>query len=83
MAAQGRKRTLYVGGLEDSVTEEIVFAAFVPFGDLKEVSLPKDFGDKTKSMNAKQTTLDTSIEIRMSRRLNQVAIRDFSKLTLP
>ena len=53
MAAQGRKRTLYVGGLEDSVTEEIVFAAFVPFGDLKEVSLPKDFGDKTKSMKHK------------------------------
>ena len=53
MSGQGRKRTLYVGGLEDGVTEEIVFAAFVPFGDIKEVSLPKDFGDKTKSMKHK------------------------------
>ena len=53
MSSQGRKRTLYVGGLEESVTEEIVFAAFIPFGDIKEVSLPKDFGDKTKSMKHK------------------------------
>ena len=51
--SQGRKRTLYVGGLEESVTEEVVFAAFIPFGDLKEVSIPKDFGDKTKSMKHK------------------------------
>jgi peptidyl-prolyl isomerase E (cyclophilin E) len=37
------KKTLYVGGLEANVTEEIVFAAFIPFGDIKEVSMPRDF----------------------------------------
>lgn len=36
------KRTLYVGGLEESVTEETVRAAFVPFGELTDVSLPMD-----------------------------------------
>ena len=36
------KRTLYVGGLEESVTEETVRAAFVPFGEILEVNLPVD-----------------------------------------
>ena len=30
-------------GLDDNVTEEILFAAFIPFGDIKEVTVPKDF----------------------------------------
>lgn len=38
-----KKNTIYVGGLEASVTEEILFAAFIPFGDIKELSIPKDF----------------------------------------
>ena len=36
------KTTLYVGGLEDNVTEAILHAAFIPFGDLKDVSVPMD-----------------------------------------
>ncbi|KAJ1460398.1 hypothetical protein M885DRAFT_509348 [Pelagophyceae sp. CCMP2097] len=36
------KKLLYVGGLADEVVEETLHAAFVPFGDLKEVNLPKD-----------------------------------------
>lgn len=36
------KTTLYVGGLEDNVTEAILHAAFIPFGDLKDVSIPMD-----------------------------------------
>lgn len=36
------KRTLYVGGLDESVTEATVRAAFVPFGDLTDVSIPLD-----------------------------------------
>lgn len=36
------KRTLYVGGLDESVTEETVRAAFVPFGELTDVNLPMD-----------------------------------------
>ncbi|GBF91609.1 peptidyl-prolyl cis-trans isomerase E [Raphidocelis subcapitata] len=36
------KTTLYVGGLEESVTEATLHAAFIPFGDLKDVNLPMD-----------------------------------------
>jgi len=36
------KRTLYVGGLEESVTEATLRAAFLPFGELTEVNLPMD-----------------------------------------
>lgn len=31
------KRNVYVGGLEEQVNEEILHAAFVPFGDIIEV----------------------------------------------
>ena len=40
-----RKKALYVGGLDAAVTEEILFAAFIPFGDIKEVNIPKDFSE--------------------------------------
>ena len=43
-----RKNMLYVGGLDDNVTEEILHAAFIPFGDLKTVQIPKDY-TKNKS----------------------------------
>jgi len=36
------KRTLYVGGLEESVTEATLKAAFIPFGELTDVNLPMD-----------------------------------------
>jgi len=38
-----KKNTLYVGGIEDSVTEELLHAAFIPFGNIIEVQIPKDF----------------------------------------
>ena len=37
------RNLLYVGGLENEVTEDILFAAFVPFGPLRSVQIPKDF----------------------------------------
>ena len=37
------RNLLYVGGLENDVTEDILFAAFVPFGPLRSVQIPKDF----------------------------------------
>jgi peptidyl-prolyl isomerase E (cyclophilin E) len=37
------KNSLYVGGLEEEVTEDILFAAFVPFGPLRSVNIPKDY----------------------------------------
>lgn len=33
------KRNVYVGGLEEQVNEEILHAAFVPFGDIVEVRI--------------------------------------------
>ena len=41
--AQKSKKMLYIGGLDATVTEEILHAAFIPFGDIREVSIPKDF----------------------------------------
>jgi peptidyl-prolyl isomerase E (cyclophilin E) len=34
---------LYIGGLDDSVTEATIHAAFIPFGELRSVQLPKDY----------------------------------------
>lgn len=36
------KTTLYVGGLHETVNEEILQGAFLPFGDLKDVNIPID-----------------------------------------
>lgn len=30
------------GGLEENVTEQVVHAAFIPFGDVKDISMPLD-----------------------------------------
>ena len=35
------KATVYVGGLDHAVSEDILNAAFLPFGEIVEVSLPK------------------------------------------
>ncbi|CAI0540616.1 unnamed protein product [Linum tenue] len=44
MAAQQpvQKNTLYVGGLAEEVNESILHAAFIPFGDIKDVKTPLD-----------------------------------------
>lgn len=43
-AAAAPKTTLYVGGLDDSVTAATLHAAFIPFGDVKDVTLPPGEG---------------------------------------
>ena len=35
------KATVYVGGLDNAVNDRILIDAFLPFGDIVEVSLPK------------------------------------------
>ena len=35
------KATVYVGGLDNAVSERTLMDAFLPFGDIVEVSLPK------------------------------------------
>ena len=48
MAGQGgpgqgvQKNTVYVGGLAEEVNESILHAAFIPFGDIKDVKTPLD-----------------------------------------
>lgn len=42
-----KKNLVYVGGLEDSVTEELLFAAFIPFGEIKSVQIMKDYVHST------------------------------------
>ena len=44
MPPQQDKRVLYVGGLSEEATEETLHAAFVPFGDVKEVNIPASRG---------------------------------------
>ena len=36
------KTTLYVGGLDETVDKSIVHAAFIPFGDILDISVPLD-----------------------------------------
>ena len=42
MEEADRKRTLYVGGLEDKVDVATLTAAFLPFGEIKDVQIPTD-----------------------------------------
>ena len=35
------KATVYIGGLDNAVNEQTLHAAFVPFGDIVDISLPK------------------------------------------
>ena len=41
------KKSLYVGGLGPSVTSDLVRAAFIPFGDLRDVDMPMDYKTNT------------------------------------
>lgn len=37
------KRTVYVGGLVDEVTEKLLNDAFIPFGDIVDIQMPIDY----------------------------------------
>jgi peptidyl-prolyl isomerase E (cyclophilin E) len=37
------KRILYVGGLEETVDEKILHAAFIPFGEVADINIPLDY----------------------------------------
>lgn len=45
MSAVKQKRMLFVGGLAPEVTEELLQASFIPFGDIKSVSIPREKGE--------------------------------------
>lgn len=44
MDEETRLRTLYVGGLSEDVTEDVLRSVFIAFGDVKEVQIPMDHG---------------------------------------
>lgn len=37
------KRTVYVGGLADEVTDKLINDAFIPFGDIANIQMPVDY----------------------------------------
>jgi len=37
------RRTVYVGGIADGATEATIRAAFVPFGPIKSIDIPRDY----------------------------------------
>ncbi|CBY40163.1 unnamed protein product [Oikopleura dioica] len=41
--ATTNKKLLYVGGLAEEVDEKMVHAAFIPFGDIIDITVPLDF----------------------------------------
>jgi peptidyl-prolyl isomerase E (cyclophilin E) len=51
------RNLLYVGGLENEVTEDILFAAFVPFGPLRSVQIPKDFKESKNCFEYSPSTV--------------------------
>lgn len=40
------KRTVYVGGLSDDVTEQLIKDAFIPFGDIVDIQMPIEYGSQ-------------------------------------
>jgi peptidyl-prolyl isomerase E (cyclophilin E) len=47
--ASKKLNMIYVGGVDDSVTEEVLHAAFIPFGELKSIQIPKDYKESKRS----------------------------------
>ena len=43
MAAHVNKKVLYVGGLADEVDEKLLYAAFILFGEIIDISIPLDY----------------------------------------
>ncbi|KAG0075843.1 hypothetical protein BGZ93_007146 [Podila epicladia] len=41
-ARDSAKSTLYVGGLDDQVTSQVLHAAFIPFGEITQIEIPPD-----------------------------------------
>ena len=42
---------VYVGGLDESVNEDLLYSAFIPFGDIKSVQVVRDFASSKLTIN--------------------------------
>ena len=45
---------LYIGGLEDTVDEKILYSAFVPFGEVKSIEIPIDFATRNLNLTVRK-----------------------------
>ncbi|CAG8711120.1 34783_t:CDS:2, partial [Gigaspora margarita] len=52
------KTTIYVGGLDDQVNEQILHAAFIPFGDIVEIQIPPDPASQFEEAADAQAAID-------------------------
>jgi peptidyl-prolyl isomerase E (cyclophilin E) len=53
MTSSRSKKILFVGNLHcEKVTEELLQAAFIPFGDIKSVSIPRDYTPSSSSSSS-------------------------------
>ncbi|KAF9205172.1 hypothetical protein BGZ49_004391 [Haplosporangium sp. Z 27] len=41
-ARDSNKSTLYIGGLDEQVTPQVLHAAFIPFGEITHIEIPPD-----------------------------------------
>jgi len=46
---------LYIGGLEDTVSEKILYSAFIPFGEVKSIEIPVDFATRNLNLTIRKT----------------------------
>ena len=42
MNLANEKSVIYIGGLDDTVSENILISAFIPFGEIKNIDIPLD-----------------------------------------
>ncbi len=59
------KRTLYVGGLSEEVTKELLFSAFVPFGEVTDVQIARDPGNSEPYLLPLSSSLITVWQLRV------------------
>jgi peptidyl-prolyl isomerase E (cyclophilin E) len=53
------KSVIYIGGLDDNITEDILIAAFIPFGEIKNIDIPLDH-TTGKIINNQQSVIKAS-----------------------
>jgi len=45
---QNLEKKIYVGNLPETITEQVLFAVFLTFGDIKSVEIPREFNGSHK-----------------------------------
>lgn len=52
--APGNSRTVYVGGLPQSVDEEVLVSTFSAFGEILDVKMPREGGRRQQQVEGQQ-----------------------------